>query len=137
VAPDRRDLLFLCAANSARSQMAEGWARQLAPEGVGVHSAGSDPGRLNPFAVRVMAEVGIDISSHRAKPLSAIPAERIARVVTLCAEELCPVFPSEIERLHWPLPDPAAARGSDSERLERFRGVRDQIGQRVRELFTG
>jgi arsenate reductase len=84
-----------------------------------------------------MAEVGIDISSHRAKPLSAIPAERIARVVTLCAEELCPVFPSEIERLHWPLPDPAAARGSDSERLERFRGVRDQIGQRVRELFTG
>ena len=128
----RSDWLFLCVANSARSQMAEGWARRLAPSGVGVHSAGSEPGTLNPFAVRAMAEVDIDISGHVSKPISDVAADRIARVVTLCAEEVCPVFPGEVERLHWPLPDPAAAGGDDDAVLAAFRSVRDEIERRLR-----
>jgi thioredoxin type arsenate reductase len=132
----RTDWLFLCVANSARSQMAEGWARRLAPPGIGVHSAGSDPGPLNPFAVRAMQEVGIDISGHAPKAIEDIPADRIARVVTLCSEEVCPVFPGEVERLHWPLPDPAAVTGSDEAILDSFRSVRDEIERRLRALLS-
>jgi arsenate reductase len=128
----RCDWLFLCVANSARSQMAEGWARRLAPPGVIVHSAGSEPGTLNPYAVRAMAEVGIDISRHASKAISDVPADSVARVVTLCAEEVCPVFPGEVERLHWPLPDPAAESGDDDAILAAFRSVRDEIERRLR-----
>jgi thioredoxin type arsenate reductase len=131
----RRDLLFLCVANSARSQLAEGWARSLAPEGLCVHSAGSEPGRLNPLAVRVMAEVGIDISGHRAKATSEIPSERIGTVVTLCAEEVCPAFPGEVRRLAWPTEDPAVETGDEREGLERFRRARDLIEEKIRELL--
>jgi arsenate reductase len=116
--------------------MAEGWGRRLAPPGVVVHSAGSEPGQLNPYALRAMAEVGIDISTQTSKPISAIPLDRIATVVTLCAEEICPVFPGEVARLHWPLDDPAAVEGSEEQILARFRGVRDAIGEKIRELFA-
>lgn len=133
--PERRDLLFLCVANSARSQLAEGWARRLAPLGVGVHSAGSEPGTLSRYAVRVMAERGIDLGPHRAKPIAEVLDEPIALVVTLCAEEVCPAFPATVERLHWPLADPAAARGGDLELLRAFRHCRDQIEAKVRTLF--
>ncbi len=133
----RRAILFLCVANSARSQMAEGLARTLAPPDVPVHSAGSEPGVLNPFAVRVLQELGIDISSQFSKPIDAVPAEEIATVVTLCAEEVCPAFPHEVRRLHWPLEDPATAIGSEEERLERFRRVRDQISRRIGEYLAG
>ena len=132
---ERSDWLFLCVANSARSQMAEGIARRLLGESVAVHSAGSDPGTLNPYAVRALAERGIDIASHRSKSTSEIPSERIARVVTLCAEEVCPAFPGEVERIHWPLPDPAAATGPDQAQLEAFRQVRDEIERRLRALI--
>jgi arsenate reductase len=130
------DLLFLCVANSARSQIAEGWARHLAPRGRGVHSAGSEPGSLNPYAVEVMAEVGIDISGHVSKPVSAVPLDRIGTVVTLCADELCPVLPGEVVRLHWPLPDPVGP-GTPDEQRARFRAARDEIERRVRALLAG
>ncbi|MCG8588930.1 MAG: arsenate reductase ArsC [Proteobacteria bacterium] len=132
------DWLFLCVANSARSQMAEGLARSLAPPGVAVHSAGSEPGTLNPYAVRAMAEIGIDLSAHVSKGLDAIALDRIGLVVTLCADEVCPVFPGDVRRLHWPFPDPAAVEGSDAEILAGFRAVRDQIRARLeRELAPG
>jgi arsenate reductase len=124
-------ILFLCVANSARSQMAEGLARAMAPPGYRFLSAGSEPGALHPLAVAAMAEVGIDISGHRAKGLDAVPLEEVDTIVTLCAEEVCPVVPGQVRRLHWPLPDPARAAGTEAERLAAFRAARD----RLRELL--
>src|SRR2546422_4545053 len=97
-------ILFLCVANSARSQIAEGLARTLAPPGYRFWSAGSEPGTVNPLAVAVMKEQRIDISQQRAKGLPAIPLGEVDTVVTLCAEEVCPVVPGTARRLHWPLP---------------------------------
>jgi arsenate reductase len=127
-----RDLLFLCVANSCRSQMAEGLARRLAPAGVGVWSAGSTPTRLNPLAVAVMAEIGVDLGSHRSKGIDEIPVARIGTVITLCAEEICPTFPHPVERLHWPFPDPARAGGRTP---AEFRRVRDAIASALEEHF--
>lgn len=132
---ERTDLLFLCVANSARSQLAEGLARTMAPKTMGVHSAGSDPSRLNPLAVEVLAEIGIDISDQRAKAIDEVPSQSIATVVTLCRDEVCPIFPGEVERLHWPLPDPAGAVGSEAEKLEGFRATRDAIRSRLQDFF--
>lgn len=126
-------ILFLCVANSARSQMAEGLARRLAPPGIQVYSAGSEPGSVNPLAVRAMAEIGVDISGHRSKSVDEIPVDRVDVVVTLCAEEVCPVFPGPVRRLHWPVDDPARAGGSEAERLEAFRRTRDEIARRLEE----
>ena len=128
-------VLFLCVANSARSQMAEGIARSLAPPGVKVSSAGSAPSRLNPLAVRALAELGIDISGQRSKSVDEIPPEGIDVVVTLCAEEVCPVFLGKALRVHWGLPDPAAATGSDDQKLQAFRDVRDQLRRRLAVVF--
>lgn len=130
-------ILFLCVANSSRSQMAEGLARQMAPADCQVLSAGSEPTVLNPFAVRAMAEAGIDISAHHSKSVATIDPQRVATVVTLCAEEVCPVFPVShpIERHHWPFEDPAAVEGSDEQRLQAFVRVRDQIEAKLREYF--
>jgi len=130
-----RGLLFLCVANSARSQMAEGIARSLAPAGVEVFSAGSSPGRLNPLAVAALAEIGIDISGHRSKGIPEIPADRVQAVVTLCAEEVCPVWLGPVHRVHWGLPDPAAAEGDDAARVQAFRDVRDELVRRLGRLF--
>lgn len=128
-----RGILFLCVANSARSQMAEGLARALLPGDVPVYSAGSNPGMLNPHAVTVMREAGIDISAHYSKGVEDVPRDRIGTVVTLCAEEICPVFGGKVRRLHWPLPDPAMAAGSAEEVLAAFRRTRD----RLREMVPG
>lgn len=130
-----RHLLFLCVANSARSQMAEGIARSLAPAGVRISSAGSAPSTLNPFAVRALAEVGIDISGHRSKGLDEVPAADVDAVVTLCAEEVCPAWLGKALRVHWGLPDPAAAPGDDEARLDAFRKVRDELGARLAAVF--
>ena len=130
-----RGILFLCVANSARSQMAEGVARSLAPAGVKVWSAGSKPTQIRPEAVAVLAEIGIDISGHHSKSVSAVPAEEVDTVVTLCGEEECPVFLGNARRLHWGLPDPAGVEGADSERLAAFRRTRDELRDRIRELF--
>ena len=126
-------LLFLCVANSARSQMAEGLARRLAPPGTRVYSAGSEPASVNPLAVRAMAEIGIDISNHRSKSVDEIPVDRVDVVVTLCTEEVCPVFPGSVRRLHWPIEDPARTGGSKADRLDAFRRARDEIGRRLEE----
>lgn len=130
----RNGILFMCVANSARSQMAEGLARNAAPAGVAIFSAGSEPATVNPYAVRAMAELGIDLSGHASKGVDDIPQEQIRTVVTLCAEEVCPVFLGEVERLHWPHEDPAAAEGDDEAILASFRRVRDQIRVKVETL---
>ena len=131
-------LLFLCVANSARSQMAEGLARARFGERARVQSAGSAPASVNPLAVRAMAELGIDISGQWSKRVDSIDTATVDTVVTLCAGEVCPVFPSRVRRLHWPLPDPAGAPGADAERLARFRAVRDEIAARLEDLdLTG
>ena len=107
----------------------------VAPEGARVHSAGSHPGTLNPMAVRVMSEVGIDLSGHHSKSVDDVPLERVGVVVTLCSEEVCPTLPGTVERLHWPFEDPAAETGGEEAALEAFRTARDGIEKRVRELF--
>lgn len=128
-------MLFLCVANSARSQMAEGVARYIAPKGVTIYSAGSEPSQVNPLAVRAMKELGIDISGHRSKAIKEIPLASVDVVITLCEDEVCPVFPGEVKRLHWPFPDPAAAQGTSEDVLAAFRRVRDEIRERVSGLF--
>src|SRR6185295_17573018 len=117
--------------------MAEGIARVRAPRGWRVFSAGSHPGkRVSRRAITVMQEIGIDISSHHPKGVDAIPVADADIVVTLCAEEVCPIVPGNARRLFWPLNDPAAAPGSDGEQLEVFRDVRDEIAQRLDDLWT-
>ena len=122
-------ILFLCVANSARSQMAEGLARARFGSRAEVLSAGSAPTRVNPHAVAALAERGIDISAQRSKSVSDIDLSAVDVVVTLCADEVCPVVPGRVERLHWPLPDPAAAPPGLA--AARFREVRDDIERRL------
>jgi len=129
-------VLFLCVANSARSQMAEALARTLAPPGYRFWSAGSEPGTLHPLALAVMKEQGIDISHQRAKGLPSIPLGEVDAIVTLCAEEVCPVVPGNVARVHWPLPDPACLEGSAAERLAAFRAARDRLRQLLPSLWT-
>ena len=129
-----RGLLFLCVANSARSQMAEGLARARFGDRVRVSSAGSAPATVNSFAIAALDELGIDISGHRSKSVDKIDPASVDLVVTLCAEEVCPAFLGNARRLHWPLPDPAGAAGSDAERLDGFRSVRDEIARRLETL---
>ena len=128
-----RHVLFLCVANSARSQLAEGVARSLAPAGVKISSAGSAPSRLNPLAVRALAEIGIDGSRQYSKSVNDIPPDDVEAVITLCAEEECPVFLGKARRYHWGLPDPAGA--TDEVRLQAFRGVRDELTRRLSIMF--
>jgi len=130
-------VMFVCTGNSARSQMAEGFARHYGHGRVEAHSAGVEPSRLNPYAVRAMQEIGIDISDHRSKAFDWDIARQMDLVVTVCghANESCPVLPPEVRRLHWPLEDPAAATGSDAEIAATFRHIRDQIESRVLDLL--
>lgn len=132
-----KHILFLCVANSARSQLAEGIARSLAPEGVTVSSAGSEPTQVRPQAVKVLDEIGIDISGHRSKSVNDVDPSSVEAVVTLCAEEVCPVFLGEAWRVHWGLPDPAAARGDEHAVLDAFRSTRDELRVRLGVLFDG
>lgn len=127
-------VLFLCVANSARSQMAEGIARSLAPAHVKVSSAGSEPTVVRPQAVEVLREIGLDISGQRSKGVDEI-VPPVDLVVTLCAEEVCPVWLGDATRLHWGLPDPAAVEGTDDAKLQAFRAVRDELRDRLRVLF--
>ncbi len=129
-------ILFLCVANSARSQMAEGLAREIFGDSVKVQSAGSAPSRVNPYAIRAMAEVGIDLGTHPSKSADSIDPESVDLVITLCAEEVCPVFLSHARRMHWPMEDPDRKGEdlTDEERLEYFRVARDRIRARIQEL---
>lgn len=132
-----KQILFVCTGNSARSQMAEGFARAYGGHRVRASSAGMEPRRLNPFAVEVMRERGIDISQHQAKAFSDDLARTMDYVVTVCgnAEERCPLLPPGVRRLHWPLEDPAQARGTPEELREIFRRSRDEIETLVRRLL--
>lgn len=127
----------MCVANSARSQLAEGLAKQCFPKAE-IRSAGSHPGKLNPFAVAVMKEIGIDISKHYSKSYDDLPPKFMASldyVITLCAEEACPTLVSKAKKIHWPFPDPATKDPiSEVESLKRFREARDGIYARLKEF---
>ena len=129
----KRRVLFLCTHNSARSQMAEGLLRHLAGESFEAASAGTEATSVRSEAVAVMAEIGMDISSQESKTLACYIEEPFDYVVTVCddANESCPFFPGAKERLHWSLPDPSRAGGTDEERLAVFRSVRDQLKDRI------
>jgi arsenate reductase len=134
---DRKpSLLFLCVANSARSQIAEGLARQMFGSRVQVRSAGSQPSQVNPYAIEVMRELGVDLAGHTSKSVDTIEPASVDTVITLCAEEVCPVFLANVQRLHWPIPDPATADASITrdEMLRRFRTARDSIRTRLEDF---
>jgi arsenate reductase len=130
-----KHLLFLCVANSARSQMAEGIARSLAPAGVKVSSAGSRPSKVNPLAIQALDEIGLDLRGHHSKSVETIPPDGVDVVITLCAEEECPVFLGKARRIHWGLPDPGGASLSDEQKLQSFRDVRDELRRRLAAVF--
>ncbi len=131
-------LLFLCVANSARSQMAEGLARKRFGDRLRVQSAGSRPSRVNPWAIEVMREVGVDLATHDSKSVETIDPNTVDTVVTLCAEEVCPVFLGKAHRIHWPIEDPASDDPAISRdaMLARFRSARDQIQGYIETLAT-
>ena len=129
-------ILFLCVANSARSQLAEAIARDaLGPE-ASVQSAGSDPGTVHPFAIEVLREEGVGAEGQASKSVDTIDPDTVDLVITLCAEEVCPAFLGDAERLHWPLSDPAGIAGDLSREaaLDRFRSARDEIRRRFATL---
>jgi arsenate reductase (thioredoxin) len=133
-------VLFLCVHNSARSQMAEAWLKQLGGPEFEAESAGIEPGKLNPFVVRAMLEAGIDISEKRTQGVFELykAGRRYRYVVTVCsreAAEKCPIFPGVTERLHWPFDDPSTFTGSDEEIMARVREVRDAIKASVVEFI--
>ncbi len=133
-------MLFLCTHNSARSQIAEGLLRHLAGDRFEAMSAGTEATHVRPLAVRAMDELGIDISGQESKTLERYLGQPIDYVVTVCdeANEACPFFPGARQRFHWSLPDPAAAEGTEEERLEVFRLVRDRLRDHIEEeLVTG
>jgi arsenate reductase (thioredoxin) len=134
----KKRVLFLCTGNSCRSQMAEGALRKLAGDRFEAAGAGTSPTQINPMAVRVMADIGIDISKQRSKSVVEMMGEHFDYVVTVCdrAREACPVFPGAAKKLHWSFDDPAPAEGSEEERLEVFRRVRDEIVSSVREFVV-
>ncbi len=130
-------VLFLCTGNSARSQMAEGLLREMAGERFEVLSAGTNPSGVNPLAIEVMQEIGIDISRHRSKNVQEFLGKPIEYVVTVCdrAKESCPIFPGTYKFLSWSLDDPAAVNGTQEEKLLAFRRIRDEIGRNIEKHF--
>jgi arsenate reductase len=137
----RMKVLFLCTGNSCRSQMAEGWARHLKSDVIKPYSAGMEPHGLDPRAVRVMDEAGVDISGHRAKHLDELKGSDFDCVVTVCdhANEVCPFFPGEAKRVHKNFDDPPRlARGAktEEEALNHYRRVRDEIRAFVETLVS-
>ena len=131
------NLLFLCTGNSCRSQIAEGWARNLADGTVDVTSAGIEAHGKNPRAIAVMAEAGIDISAQESTRITDEMLASVDYLVTVCghADEHCPVLPAGVRKEHWPLSDPAKATGTEDEVMVVFRASRDDIKQRVADLL--
>ena len=136
-------VLFICTGNSCRSQMAEGFLRNIAGDAFEVFSAGTDPQGLNPNAVRVMREKGVDISGQSSKGVKPFLGGHFPYVITVCdqANERCPIFPGVIKRLHWSFEDPARTSGTEEQGLAVFRRVRDEVESYVRrfvdEVETG
>jgi len=128
-------VLFLCTGNSARSQMAEAFLRRYAGDHFEVFSAGLEPRPINPLTLRVMEEIGYDLSDHYSKDVGQfLFRQHFGYVITVCAraEASCPIFPGVVTRLSWPFEDPAAYQGSETEQLAKFREIRDQIDARIR-----
>ena len=119
----KKGILFLCTGNSCRSQMAEGFARNILLEDVKIFSTGTDQNEIHPVAIKVMQEVGIDISEQKSKNLWEIPVDKISIVVTLCgdAAERCPVFPGEVKKINWILKNPVKTTGNEEEIINEFR----------------
>ena len=131
----KKRVLFICTHNSARSQMAEGLLRHMAGDRFEAFSAGTEATFVRPLAIAAMRELGIDISTHQSKTIDALAGQTFDVVITVCdsAKEACPFFPGGAERLHWSFDDPSTATGSEAERLQVFRRVRDEIAERIRE----
>lgn len=127
-------ILFLCVANSARSQMAEGLARQILGPDYTIQSAGSKPAFVHPLAIQALSELGINTAQHSSKSVQEIDLNHVDLVITLCAEEVCPVTAGPLQRMHWPLPDPAAPTESEEVQWARFRQVRDDLTVRLQTL---
>lgn len=140
---DKKMVLFVCVHNSARSQMAEAFLNALAGDSFEAHSAGLEPGVLNPLAVEVMKEIGIDISQNKTKSVFDLfkKGELFSYVVTVCdaaSAETCPIFPGLVTKtIHWSFEDPASFTGTHEERLERTRKVRDEIKRTIEEWVRG
>lgn len=134
----KKRVLFLCTHNSARSQMAEGLLRSIASDQFEVFSAGTEPGRLHPLALKAMTELGIDVSQHYAKGIDTYRDAKFDYVITVCdrAKESCPYLPGHRDLISWSFDDPSAAQGSEEERLEAFRCIRDQIRERLEEFVA-
>jgi len=132
-----RKVLFLCTGNSCRSQMAEGWLRHLAGDRFLAQSAGVKPTVVNPLAIEVMREAGVDISTQQSKDAATLLGEHFNFLITVCgnAKESCPVFPGNAYREHWPVEDPAHAEGSHEEKMAVFRATRDELRQRVQRFI--
>ena len=131
-------ILILCTGNSCRSHLAEGILRQALGEGYTVASAGSKPaGYVHPLAIRAMQEIGIDIGPHRSKHLDEFLTRPVETVITVCgkADQVCPIFPGQLNRHHWGFDDPAHATGTEAEQMQVFRRVRDEI-RRVFEAYA-
>jgi len=134
----KTQVLILCTANSARSQMAEGLLRELAQGRMAVYSAGTHPSKVNPYAIQAMAQRGIDITGQHSKHLEQFLDHPLDYVITVCdnAAETCPVFPGKAERIHWGFPDPAAVEGDDAAILDSFIRVRDGLEQKFRDWLA-
>ena len=132
------NILYLCTGNSCRSQIAEGWTRQLGGDRVEVQSAGIEAHGKNPRAIRIMQEAGIDISGQESIIVSDEMLNLADVVVTVCghAQEQCPVLPAGVKKVHWPLTDPAKATGNDNEIMSEFRATRDEVENRVRNILN-
>lgn len=128
-----KKVLFLCTGNSCRSQMAEGFLRHFASEKFEAYSAGVDPTSVNPLSIKVMDEVGIDISNQKSQSAEEFLNVNFDYVITVCgnAQETCPSFQGEHKKLHWDLEDPALAEGAEEERLVVFRKIRDKIKENI------
>ncbi|BAZ51749.1 arsenate reductase [Nostoc sp. NIES-4103] len=133
-------LLILCTGNSCRSQMAEGFLKELADDFLTVHSAGMNPAKeVHPLAVRVMRELGIDISKNSCKHINQFLGQKIDTVLTVCdhADQSCPTLPAAIKRHHFSFPDPAEATGTETEKLQVFRQIRDDISKLLLAYIAG
>jgi len=133
----KKKVLFICTHNSARSQMAEGLLRSLAGDRYEVFSAGTEPGAVHPYAVRVMAEIGVDISLHRSKSVDEFAGHPIDMLITVCdhAKESCPIFPGGAQKIHQSFQDPSVLTGSEEDILTGFRHIRDKIRSWILDTF--
>ncbi|MBI3008429.1 MAG: arsenate reductase ArsC [Candidatus Omnitrophica bacterium] len=132
-------VLILCTGNSARSQMAEGLLRHFAGDRFEVFSAGVKPAQVNPLAIAAMKEIGIDISRHKSKSVTEFLSQQFDYCITVCdnAKQTCPVFPGKYQKIHWSLEDPAQAQGTEEEKLDVFRKIRDKIHENILDFISG